>query len=292
MPSIVEIVLPTFAVITIGYLIGKLTKISISSVVDITLYIGVPALVFISLLKQKIVLVDAIKIWMASLIIMLGCLIIAWLVFKILRQRHSGLYVPIAIMNTMNMPFPIISLAYGDEGMIAATLFYISGSLVVFSLGIFIMARKQWKENVKEIFKQPAIYASILGLLLNFLNTEVPELLTNSLNFIAMMTIPLVLLILGYNLSKAMVTALSTTLLASFLRIGIGLAIGFLAAHVLNITGVFRSVVVLDSAMPSAAMSSILAAKYRNEAELVASVVFLTTLASLVVIPLLLHILG
>jgi predicted permease len=60
----------------------------------------------------------------------------------------------------------------------------------------------------------------------------------------------------------------------------------------LNITGVFRSVVILDSAMPAAAASALLAAKYQNETEMVSSVVFLTTLVSLVTIPFLLYILG
>ena len=83
-----------------------------------------------------------------------------------------------------------------------------------------------------------------------------------------------------------------TTLLASFLRVGVGLMLGLLAVNALNITGVSRSVVILDSAMPSAALVSILATKYDNEAELVSSVVFLTTIISLVIIPLLLNMLG
>jgi predicted permease len=117
----------------------------------------------------------------------------------------------------------------------------------------------------------------------------VPELAIESLDFIAMMALPLVLLVLGHNLSKVRISFLATTLLASFLRVGIGLVIGLLAVNILDITGIFRSVVILDSAMPAAAMSSIFATKYNNEAELVSSVVFLTTIAALIVIPFLLN---
>ena len=109
MPNIIDVVLPVFIVIFIGYLIGKLTKLSIAPVVDINLYVGLPALVFVSLLNTEIVLLDAAKIWAAALIIMYGGLTIGWLVFKILKQKHSGLYVSIAIMNTVNIPFPIIN---------------------------------------------------------------------------------------------------------------------------------------------------------------------------------------
>jgi predicted permease len=292
MPDIINVVLPTFFAIFVGYLVGKLSKIDMAPLVDITLYIGVPALAFVSLLSKKIILLDAVKVWAASLIIMLGCLLIAWLVFKVTRQKHSGLYVSISMMNTVNIPFPVISLAYGAEGLAAATLFHIPNILLMYSLGVFIMAGKQWKHNVKEVLKLPVVYAAVLGLLLNLWSIKVPTLIVDSFDFIAKMAIPLVLLVLGHNLSRARITSFPTTILACLLRMGVGLAIGLAIVSVLNITGVFRSVVILDAAMPAAAASAILAAKYRNEAEMVSSVVFLTTLVSLVSIPFLLHLLA
>ena len=137
----------------------------------------------------------------------------------------------------------------------------------------------------------PLINAFVIGLLLNLSNVTLPELVIRTLNLLAMMAIPLVLLILGYNLSKAKINSLPTTLLASFLRMGIGLLLGVFCVNLLNITGIFRSVVIFESAMPAAVMTSVLTAKYNNEADLVASVVFTTTLMSLVMIPFLLYIL-
>jgi predicted permease len=291
-PSIIDIVLPAFFAIFLGYLVGKFSRINLTPVVDITLYIGVPALVFVSLLNKEIVLVDAARMWASSLVIMLGCLVIAWLMFKLIRQKHSGLYISISMMNTVNIPFPVIFLAYGAEGLAAATLFYIPNVIFLYTLGVYIMAGKRWRENVKEVLRQPVIYAVVLGLLLNFLGVKVPALIVNSLDLVSRMTIPLVLLVLGYNLSQARITSFPTTLLACFLRMGVGLAIGLAVTSFLNITGVFRSVVILESAMPAAATAAILAAKYRNEAEMVSSVVFLTTLVSLASIPFLLHMLG
>ena len=85
---------------------------------------------------------------------------------------------------------------------------------------------------------------------------------------------------------------LPTTLLASFLRVGVGLSLGFPAVNLFHLTGILKAVVILDSAMPAAANTSMLTTKYKNEAELVASVVFVTTIASLVIIPFLLHMLA
>ena len=292
MPNIIDIVLPAFFVIFIGYLVGRFTKISMAPVVDITLYVAVPALVFVSLLNKEIILLDAAKMWASSLIIMFGCMAVAWVVFKLIRQKHSGLYMPISMMNTVNIPFPVIYLAYGAEGLVGATLFYIPNVIMMYTLGIYIMAGKHWKENIKEVLQQPVVYAAIIGLLLNFLNVRVPDLAINSLDLISWMAIPLVLIVLGYNLASVKIASIPTTLLSCFLRMGVGLGIGLAVVNVLNITGIFRSVVILDSAMPAAAASSILATKYDNEAEMVSSVVFLTTVISLVSISFLLYWLG
>lgn len=292
MVDLLNIILPTFIVILIGYVLGKITKIDMSAIVEVVFYVGLPALAFTSMLEKKIVLLDAAKVWAAALIITFGCGAVAWIVFKIIRQKHSGLYIPISMMNTVNIPFPIIYLVYGAEGLFAATLFYIPNVLLLFSLGLYIAAGKHWKESIKEVLKVPPIYAAIAGLLVNLLNITMPELVVRPLSFIGTMVVPLVLLVLGYNLSSVKITSLPTTFLASFIRVGVGLLLGLLAVNLFDLTGVLRAVVILDSAMPAAVNAALIATRYKNEADLVSSVVFVTTIASLVVIPFLLHILS
>jgi predicted permease len=292
MMNLLNIILPTFIVILIGFFFGRVRKVDMSAVVDIAIYIGLPALVFTSMLKKQIVLEDAMKVWASALIIMIGCGAVAWLVFTALKKEHSGLYIPISIMNTVNIPFPIIYLAFGVEGLFAATLFYIPNALLVFTLGVYIASKKHWKESVREIFKVPLIYAAILGLLCNLLRIEVPEIIVRPLNFIGLMALPLILITLGYNLSRIKIASFPTTLLASFLRMGVGIVLGIMMAYLFDLSGILRSVVILNSAMPAAVMSSVLATKYDNEADLVSSVVFVTTIISLITIPLLLTILS
>ena len=106
------------------------------------------------------------------------------------------------------------------------------------------------------------------------------------------MVTPAVVLTLGFSLSTIKLTSIPTTLLASLIRLGGGLALGILAVHLFQMTGILRSVVILMSAMPAAVNTYLLAAKYKNEAEVVASVVLVPTLASLILIPFLLNILG
>ena len=290
--DILNIVLPTFIVILIGFLLGKIKRFDMSVVVDVLFYIGMPALAFTAMISKQIILLDASKIWASALLIMAGTGVVAVIIFRLARLKHSGLYVPIIILNAVNIPFPVMSMAYGQEGLLGATLFYIPVTLLSLTVGIMIFSRSNWKDGIRETLKVPAIYGAVLGLALNLTHVTLPALVFKPLDLIGTMVIPLTLLVLGFRLSSVQITSLPTTMLASCIRIGVGLGMGLIAVTVFGLTGVSRSVVILDSAMPSAANSSILAMKYNNEAELVSSVVFVTTIASLLIIPLLLYLLA
>jgi predicted permease len=290
--EIINVILPTFITILIGYILGRTIKIDIAGVVDIVFYLGLPALAFVSILSQQIVFLDAVKIWASALLVTFGCALAGLLIFRLMREKHSALYLPISLPNTVNIPFPIISLAYGPAGLFAATLYYIPNVIVIYSLGVFVAAGKGWQHNLKEMLKVPTIYTAIAALLLNLWSVNVPSLVVKPLSFIGGMVVPLVVLTLGYNLAKVKINSLPTTLIASLVRLGGGLAIGFLIAHLFQMSGIVRSVVILMSAMPAAVNTYLIAAKYKNEPELVASVVLVTTVCSLVIIPFLLHVLG
>jgi len=289
---VLNIVLPTFLVILVGYLLGRIKKLDMAVVVDILFYIGMPALAFTAMLSKQIVLLDASRIWASAVLIIAGTGIAALIIFKLAHFRHSGLYVPIIIMNAVNIPFPVMTLAYGEEGLLIATLFYIPVTIISLTVGVMIFSRRNWKDGLKETLKVPAIYGAILGLVFNLCHITIPELIFNPLDLIGQMVIPLTLLVLGYQLAAVHITDMKLTAIATIIRIGGGLGMGFAAAALLGLTGVPRSVVILDAAMPSAVNTSILAAKYNNEPELVSSVVFLTTVASLFTIPILLLILN
>jgi predicted permease len=287
--DVLNVVLPTFITIVIGYVLGKLVKIDMGGVVDLIFYVGLPALAFTSVLSHQIILIEAAQIFAADVIVTFGCGLMAWLIFRIKRERHAGLYLPVMFPNTVNIPFPIISLAYGDSGLFAATLYYIPNLILIYSLGIFIAAGKGWRENLLNMLKVPTMYTAIIALLLNLNRIGVPILIIRPLDFIGSMVTPAVVLTLGYSLSRIKVTAFFTTGIASLVRVGGGLAIGFLIVYIFQMTGVIRSVVILMSAMPGAVNTYLIAAKYKNEPELVASVVFVTTVISLILIPFLLH---
>lgn len=290
MREIVTIVLPAFFTIALGFLFGRFKRTSSLALIDVAMYIATPCLVIVSMLSTPIVLGEAALLWASGLLIMAGTFVLARLVFSWGKTKHSGLYLPIVFSNTVNIPFPIIYLAFGAEGLATAALYTIPYAMLIYSVGTYIAAgQPDLKQGLVVVLRTPLIYAVFVGLLLNLTGIVLPDVLTSSLQFVGQAAMPLMLVVLGMNIGKIRLAHLSTTLLASVLRIGGGLAFGLLAVWLLDLKGIPRAVVILESAMPSAVWSALLATKYRNEEELVSSVVLVTTLAGIVVIPTLLY---
>ena len=128
-------------------------------------------------------------------------------------------------------------------------------------------------------------------LVVNLLKIPITPVLFQPIEMVGMITIPLALIVLGYKLTEIKITAAKIALVASAFRILGGFLVAFLIIKLFSIDGLVKDIILLQAAMPSAVMAMILAAKYERDASLVASVVFITTVLSIISIPLILTIL-
>jgi predicted permease len=221
---------------------------------------------------------------------MAGNLVMALVLFGALRQKHSGLYLPIVFTNYINIPLPIIFLAFGSQGAALAILMYIPQGIILNSLGVYVASgEKDMKQGLLVMLKTPLMYAAILGLALNLAHVPIPQVIIGSVDLLGKAGVPLMLLILGVSVGRFRFKQIPLTLAASILRVGGGIALGILAVWLLGLVDVGRAVVLFEASMPSAVFVSVLAAKYKNEEELVSSVVLATTLMAIPVIPALLY---
>ncbi len=289
--QIINIIGPTVFAIALGYLYGRVSRdASVATLIDVAIFIATPCLVFYSLYESKIVVGNALNIWASSLIVMVGSFAIAWPVFGLRRKGNSALYLPISFMNTINIPFPILYLAFRGRGVANAVLFYIPNGLLIYSVGIYIASgHRQLRQGIKAVLHTPLIYAAVIGLILNLTGVSLPRVAANSLEFVGQASVPLMLLVLGMNIGRYRFTQIPVTLVASVIRVGGGFALGLLAVWLLGMTGVPRAVVLFQAAMPSAVATAVLCSKYDNQAELVSSIVLTTTIMAVGVIPALLY---
>lgn len=290
MEQIITVIGPTIFAIALGYLLGRVSKSDIGTLINVAMFIATPCLVLYSLYTNPIVITDAARGWAATLMVVAGTFVIAWLALGIRRRRSLALYLPIVFANTINIPLPIIYLAFGDAGVGMVVLFYIPIGLLIYSLGVYLASgQKELRQGLKAVLRTPLIYAAVLGLVLNLTGAHLPEVVVNSLKSVGQAAVPLMLLVLGMNMGRFRFNQLPLTFAASVIRMGGGFAVGLLAVWLLGMSGLPRAVVLFESAMPSAVVTSVLCTKYDNEAELVSSIVLTTTLMAVGVIPALLY---
>jgi predicted permease len=286
--ALVQTVIPIFSIIVVGYVIGKLKKVDVQPFIDLIVYIAGPCLIFSSISRSTINLTDFTTLAGAALAIILIMAFTAFLVFKLTHSDKTGLYLPLVFGNTSYLGYPVALFAFGMAGLSRAVVFDMMNSLVIFSLGIYIVNHRN---EFLEAFKIPLLYAVIVGLTVNLLHIPVPDVLFTPLEMIGMITIPLALLVLGYKLTEIKISAAKIAILASLFRICGGFVVALTIIQLLSVDGLVKDIILLQAAMPSAVMSMILAAKYNRDASLVASVVLITTALSMISIPLILSIL-
>src|SRR3989344_5689222 len=199
MIEILNTVIHVFLIIAIGFVIGKKRKIDVQPVVDLIIYIAGPSLIFISLAKSSIELNDFLTMVIVTVAFTLILWLLAYIIFKITKSKNYGLYLPMAHGNTGYLGWPIALFAFGIAGLSRAVIFDAVASVFLFSLGIYVAHHKN---ELKEVFKIPLLYALVLGFLFNFFKMPVPKIIFNSVEMIGMITIPLALLVLGYKLTE------------------------------------------------------------------------------------------
>lgn len=282
---VLQTVIPVFAIILLGYIIGKFRKIEIRPITDLVVYIAAPCLIFSSVSRSDINISDFGIIAIATVCIILIQALLVFIAMKIAKSKKKGLYLPMTFSNTAFLGYPVALFAFEEAGLSMAVVYDAVTALILYSLGIYIIHHKN---DLKEAFKVPLVYAVILGLIFNLFKISVPIAVMKPIEMVGMITIPLALLILGYKLTEIKIQSTKIAFGASVYKIFGGLLIALLVVKVLSITGLTKNVILLQATMPSALMTMILCQKYHRDEAVVASVVLITTVLSLFTIPLIL----
>jgi malate permease and related proteins len=286
---VLSTVIPVFLIIFLGFFIGKKREVDVQPIVDLIVYVAAPCLIFSSMAKSTAGFSDFFKIFISATIITLAMGIIVYLILKKRRSGKIGLYLPMVIGNTGYLGYPIALFAFGNLGLSNAIIYDVTGSLFLYSIGISIVHHKN---DFREMFKIPLIYAVVFGILFNVFKIGILDTIFKPMEMIGAITIPAALLVLGYKLTRIKVNDFFKSFFAACFKIIGGFLIAFIVVSVLNIQGLSRNIILLQAGMPSAVMSMILTHKYGRDADIVASVVLISTVMSIVMIPLMLLYLG
>jgi predicted permease len=282
----IDNILPILAVAGMGYLLARYLRADVNTLSRVTLYALTPCLVFNLLVTSAISADEFGRLLLFTLGTVLGIGAIAWLVTRTLRLDRvtaSALMVVAMFSNGGNYGLPLASFAFGQAAMARATIYFVVSVVLTYTLGIVVASssRRGVRAALLGVFKIPTVYAAMAAIVVLATHTQLPSVAMRPIELLSKAAIPVMLLVLGMQLERAVKPERPHLVgLAVGLRLIVSTLLGFALARIVGLDGVARQAGILQTAMPVAVITTILAVEFQIEPTFVTSVVFLSTLLS------------
>ena len=282
-----NVVLPIFIVAAAGAFLQRVRKLSIGPLSPVTLYLLSPALIFQAMVQADVPAGVSGRVLLAAFLFTVangGAAFVVSLALRQSRALQAGFLLVTMFPNAANMALPIALLAFGDDGLAIAVIVFVYQALIGWSLGVFIAARSssQGMAPFASVLKVPAVYAVGAALIVRAAGWDLPTPVAEPVRLLAGAAIPMMLLVLGFQLSQGIDLRWWRGIAAALvLRLVVSAGVAYGVTQVAGLEGIAQKTVILVSSMPSAVFTTLLATEFRAEPRFVTSTVILSTLLSL-----------
>ena len=290
-----------FAIILIGFLAARTNRLAPQVTKDLSwllINISTPCMVLYSMSIQDYTAETFPQVWQTALLMLSAMILISILSVPVVRllgaaQHDRGIYrIMLALTNNGFMGYPLSLAVFGQRGLFLMIIANAMFNIYFYSIGIWLMIYDRhetlhWKQLFRSLLSPP-LMASITGLVIFFSGFRFPAPAGQFLQTVGSMMVPLSMIIIGIQLSGSSAGRLLTNhvlTVSVFLRLVAVPALLFLLFQILPLEPMSLATVIFAMSMPMAAASVVLAELYGANTRLAAEAVFLTTLFSLLTIP-------
>ncbi|MFY0693302.1 MAG: AEC family transporter [Paracoccaceae bacterium] len=281
--TVLEVVTPVFLLALIGYSWVKLgLDYRIEFVTRLAMTLSVPCLIFVALMETEISPSALTTVSLAAVVayglVTVGCYILV-LTAKLDVRTYLA---PLIFGNTGNLGLPLALFAFGSEGLGYAVVIFAIMAIYSFTFGIWLVSGGG---SLMKVVKEPLVGATLLGALFLWQGWETPLFLTNTLELVGQMAIPMMLITLGVAVARLKPQGVGRAAVISMLKVLLCIAIAWATGLYFELPPVPFGVLVLQVSTPVAVTSYLIAVKYEADAEAVAGLVVISTLLSVLMIP-------
>lgn len=296
-----EVMITLFVIVVVGYAAGKLgymggdfdRKLS-SLVINWTC----PALILSSSmtgdLPDRQYILPLLGISVLTYVVLTA---LAWGFSRLLTKRieHRGiLSFAMVFGNVGFMGYPVVASIFGHQAVFYAAVLNVVNTFAVFTIGTMMITGGEGSDrkrfNKKVLYSTPMLSAYLSMLIVALGIDNIPGYVSQPLTMIGNITVPAALLIIGSSMSQLPLRALLGTPIVyatTLLRLAVlPLGVHFLC-RALGFDPFVTNINTVVIAMPVATYGTILCLKYGRDTTLIAELTFITTLLSMLTIPLL-----
>ncbi|MFP4258944.1 MAG: AEC family transporter [Desulfovermiculus sp.] len=292
---------PLLLIVAIAVLYQRYFQPDIRQMATLALNIFVPLLVFDSLTRHQTTLPE---LWQpfGFMVLLTSCmLLLGWLGAFFLRlntQDRTSFILACSMVNIGNFGLPLIYFTFGQEAVPISVIIFVVFNIPLSTLAIFLSSDKgHTKDMLIDVLKFPIFQAMVVALCFTSFGWQLPSGLAKGVHLMAQGAIPLLIFVLGLQLATislsrdwavyawAIIAAIAIRLLASPLA----------ADHILalfSFSTLEHNAALVQTSGPSAILPLMYAIKFKRSPELLAALIFSTTVVSGISLPLVISLLS
>jgi hypothetical protein len=286
-------VLPIFLVAAVGFTIARVLGADVRTLSRLTFNALSPCLVFHLLVTSPLSATDFVKMAALAVMTIVGIGLVARAVtlpLRLDRPMTSAFLMVVMFSNSGNYGLPVVLFAFGHEALSQATVYFVTNAVCTYTLGVFLasVGHRSLGSALKGVLRVPAVWGVVAAGAVMGLGLAIPQPIMRPVELLSGAALPAMILVLGMQLEgSAWPDRPGLVALAGVLALVVTPVIALGAAQVLGLTGAARQAAIIQSGMPSAVLTTILALEFDVAPSFVTACVTLTTLASPVTVTLL-----
>lgn len=297
-------ILVILGMILVGFIIGEKGWFDDKSrglLAKLVIQVALPCYMLYTI-TQRFTAADLLKMLPAlrfpalSMVILLGIATGVARIFAV-RQDRRGLFISMFFnSNTIFVGLPINQALFGDASIPYVLIYYMCNTTFFWTLGTYLIQRDgegeaqfDLKTSLKKVFSPP-LMGFLLGLVFVMLQIKMPAFLASDLQYLGNLTTPLSMIFIGLSVSHVGVKQLVLGKDQLLILLGRFLVAPLLMASIvywLPLPSLMKQVFIIQSAMPVMTNAPVVARLYGADSDYAAVMVTETTLATMVVIPIL-----
>lgn len=280
---IIAIVFPVFSIVALGYFYARYQRgTDMSSGNRINMDIFTPALIFDIMSEANYALSEYLYITLGGLAVVLGSGIIAWPISRLMGYQWKTFVPPMMFNNSGNMGVPLVVLTFGKAALPVAILLFALENFLHFMLGQQMITQR-W--SILTVLKNPMILATIAGITFSFAELTIPETIRLPIHMLGQIAIPLLLFSLGVRMLEIDFKDWQIGAVGALVCPLSGLIVAVTFLQFVSLDAEQASILLLFSALPPAVLNFLVAERFNQEPQKVASIVLIANLGSIAVIP-------
>ena len=292
-----DIILPVFIVLIIGYVIQTKFKLDLQTIAKLNIYIFIPSFIFVKLYETDIspAIFGNVLLFMLLFVLILYILgFIAAKILKLDKLKRVTFTNSVIFFNSGNFGVPVNDLVFRSDpfAMSIQVIILMFQNILLFSYGVFSLQSLDGSK-IKALlayFKMPVMYAMLLGIIFNWYDVPVAELVMVPVTYLADGMIALALLLLGMQVAEMELTkGLGTVYVSLIIRLIAGPLIALGIIYLFGVSGVLAQALFIASAMPTSVNSAVIAQEYNNHPDYAAQIVLFSTLFSAITVSIVIY---